>query len=418
MAFFELLAHLPTGRMLDMGAAVGHYTKVMRRFSPSSPVTAFEPFPGNIPRFIKNVGPDPEAQRSRFCAALPSCSQTRGSGVSYPTLFACTRVSCLFSNRPPRALGSLKPALPHWLSSALKALPSPNVRLLSQSSPLIADAPTQKRLEHLMRLPVVYTMGKVASSSVTQAIVRASVRCHDIHTLDPQHLLKMARARLDRGEYPPFHVCVSMAWEAEIRDTNGCVYISLVRDPIARNISAYFQNFPISAERAEMPLKVAEEVVAAFRERYPHPYPARWFDNEFRRFLGIDIYSVPFDRIRRNVATEQFLLMRTDLNDAEKSRLLSKAIGSRIHVERQNVGEWKGYSQIYQSVLEIAKFPAAFVDAMYATPFARHFWTDDELAALRDRWTEASGKTFVSVDQAVPDRLKDRRPLPSAAVRS
>ncbi len=57
--FFELLPFVPAGRMLDIGAAVGHYTKVMRKFSPLSPVTAFEPFPGNIPHFKNNVGPDP-----------------------------------------------------------------------------------------------------------------------------------------------------------------------------------------------------------------------------------------------------------------------------------------------------------------------------------------------------------------------
>lgn len=265
-----------------------------------------------------------------------------------------------------------------------------------------------------MRVPVVYTMGKVASSSVAEAIVRAGLRCHDIHTLDPQHLLKMARDRLARGEYPPYHVCVTMAWESEIRDPSQCVYISLVRDPIARNISAYFQNFPISADRAEAP---PEGVIAAFRAAYPHAIPARWFDRSFRRFLGIDIYRILFDKARRSAVTEQVVLMRTDLDDAEKSRLLSAALGREIDVARKNVGEQKHYSGVYQSVLEIAKFPAAFVDAMYSTKFARHFWTDEELAEFKDRWTEASGKTFARIDRPFPDRA-DRMPRLPAAARS
>ncbi len=262
-----------------------------------------------------------------------------------------------------------------------------------------------------MRVPVVYTMGKVASSSVAGAIVRAGLRCHDIHTLNTQLLLKQARDRLDRGQYPPNHVCVTMAWQNEIRNARRCIYVSMVRDPIARNLSAYFQKLHVGGDS----LNAAEASVAAFRATYPHLLPIHWFDKEFKRFLGIDIYDIPFDKARRFAVTERFLLMRTDLDDAEKSRLLSAALGAKIDVERENDSARKPYSSIYQSVLESTKFPAAFVEAMYSTKFARHFWTDEELAEFRERWTEASGKTFARIDRPFPDRADRMPPLPATA---
>lgn len=251
-----------------------------------------------------------------------------------------------------------------------------------------------------MKLPVVYTMGKVASSSIAQAIVRAERTVHDIHTLDRAHLVKMAKARLAHGKYPPYHVCVTMAYESEILDRSNCIYISLVREPIARNLSAYFQNLATLGGSIG-PDRTPESVVAAFLKRYPHGFPAHWFDREFKRFLGINVYDEPFDKVHGSVLTDQVLIMRTDLEDAEKGRLLSAALGTEISVPRRNMAENKGYASAYQAVLEAAKFPAPFVNSIYSTPFARHFWTDDELRKFRDRWTAASGKTFVSIDEAV-----------------
>lgn len=57
-AAFELLPYLPPGLCLDLGAAAGVFTKLIRKNSPSSRVFAFEPFAGNYPHFRRNVGTD------------------------------------------------------------------------------------------------------------------------------------------------------------------------------------------------------------------------------------------------------------------------------------------------------------------------------------------------------------------------
>jgi len=64
-AVYSLLPHFKPGLMLDVGAAAGVFTKMMRNRSSGSRVLAFEPFPGNFGYFEKNVGPDPHVTLHR-----------------------------------------------------------------------------------------------------------------------------------------------------------------------------------------------------------------------------------------------------------------------------------------------------------------------------------------------------------------
>ncbi len=232
-----------------------------------------------------------------------------------------------------------------------------------------------------MKLPVVYTMGKVASTSVTRAITAAGLRCHHIHTLDRNYLITESAHYAAKGEPPPLHYSTSLEWDHEIVDTTKCFYISLVRDPIERNLSALFQNLNFDGW-------APSAVIEHFETSYSHNLPANWFDAQFRRFLRIDVFATPFDKLNRYVLNDQFLIMRTDLDDDTKTRLLQIVTGRHnIVVRRQNVGGGKRCNGLYGAVLKEARFSKEFVEQMYSTKFARHFWTEDELNGFRWRWT-------------------------------
>ncbi len=75
--------------------------------------------------------------------------------------------------------------------------------------------------------------------------------------------------------------------------------ISLVREPIGRNISMFFQSLPFwmaakylnddSAVRSERSQLLHE----AFEEHVNHQYPLEWFDNEIKPLTGIDVFTHP-----------------------------------------------------------------------------------------------------------------------------
>ena len=240
----------------------------------------------------------------------------------------------------------------------------------------------------MSRIPVVYTMGKVASSSVAAAIEGAGLLCHDIHTLNSDYIKGVAKKYLDHGEFPPRHICVSMAWrERDILNIRKCLYISLVRDPIARNLSAFFENHKAFLEGCNFSdLPSARKVLDNFINSYPHQLPSRWFDREYRTYLGIDVYKSDFDKSALFMATDGLIIFRVDLDDRKKSEVLSNALGRNLKIGRHNDGSRKVYADLYKAVSKLARFTPDFVDDMYGTPFVQHFWSADELRSLKSFW--------------------------------
>lgn len=236
--------------------------------------------------------------------------------------------------------------------------------------------------------PVVYTMGKVASSSVSTAIIAAGLPCHDIHSLDAEYLKKSAKEYLDRGQYPPPHICVSMAHRDRLMvKPKRCLYISLVRDPIARNLSAFFQN--LHEQKAEIRDETdARRMFAKFQETYFHSVPLSWLDREFGKQVGIDVYADSFDHAARycHIKRSNTVIFRTDCPDETKSAVLSKALGQRIEVKRENDSNNKEYNEIYSNVKLAATFSAGFVDKMYSSKYARHFWSAAEREVMAAKW--------------------------------
>lgn len=181
------------------------------------------------------------------------------------------------------------------------------------------------------RRPVVYTMGKVGSTSLSTAIRHAGLPCHDIHTLDLERLKAMAKQCLEEDRLPPPHVCDSLGWiEHGLLDTRRCTYITAVRDPVERNLSAFFQNLP---EGDHSPARLFDR----FLETYPHDLPVTWFEDEFRRFLDIDVPALPFDKTARLYRDKrQLFIMRLDANPGAVEAELSEAVAAPIRLRRDN----------------------------------------------------------------------------------
>lgn len=237
-------------------------------------------------------------------------------------------------------------------------------------------------------VPVVYTMGKVASSSASTAIQMAGLPCHDIHTLNREKILETAKQWLERGEFPPPHICLSMTHRDQLFvKRTKCLYISLVRDPIARNLSAFFQNLHLMADEIRTE-KDPKKMFEYFSNGYGHSLPLTWFDREFKAELGIDIFAQPFNQENKFVFKKaaKTILFRVDCPDDVKSRVLSKALGSDIKVGRVNDGANKDYNTIYNEMKNLVTFPAEFLNFMYDSKFVQYFWTPDEIEKMKTNW--------------------------------
>ena len=94
---------------------------------------------------------------------------------------------------------------------------------------------------------LVYQMGKVASSSVYLSLEKTTdFDVFHVHRLNPENIAKVREEHVQRGDSPPNEKKGLYLYENLIRTRKTHTkIISLVREPIARNISAFFQNLQL-----------------------------------------------------------------------------------------------------------------------------------------------------------------------------
>ncbi|HED53691.1 MAG TPA: hypothetical protein ENJ00_05760 [Phycisphaerales bacterium] len=237
---------------------------------------------------------------------------------------------------------------------------------------------------------LIYQMGKVGSRSVVQALESATDRpIFHIHQLVPDTLDLVARQSERAGDPVPPHIEAGRRVREELIDTERPVdVVTMVREPIARNISAFFQNLSIFARDPDAPIA---SLIASFLAGYPHNQPGKWFQNEIERNLGIDVYAEPFDPEQGWRVYERgpvrLLLMRCESPDAVKSQAMRGFFGlSDLELKRVNQSSKKNYRERYTEFVKAARFQPDFVDRMLGTRLTTHFYTPDEIAGFRRKW--------------------------------
>lgn len=117
----------------------------------------------------------------------------------------------------------------------------------------------------------------------------------------------------------------------EISNENELYIITLVREPIGRNISAYFHNLDAIFRQDNVHAKLSpEQIMEGFFTRYPHSIPITWFDEEFNKVLGLDIYNHPFPKdegaLILNEGRFRILVMRHDIEDSRKQKYIEQLL--------------------------------------------------------------------------------------------
>lgn len=256
---------------------------------------------------------------------------------------------------------------------------------------------------------VVYQMGKVGSTSVVQTLqaLLPDRPVYNVHHLTEDGLDYIARVYSGLGRAFPGQAYWAARYlrdRLEASPGGRWDLIALTRDPVARNVSAFFQSLsawyqgwcPEAYSRydAVARLSLFSDVRDAFLERYPHDMAARWFEAELKPVLGIDVLAKEFPR---EVGYDVFrgeradlLVMRLENLSSCYQTALSVFFGrdaSGIDLARANVAEEKPYKRFYQEFSSWLVLPDDYLQRMYGTRYARHFYSEAELREFRKRWS-------------------------------
>lgn len=272
----------------------------------------------------------------------------------------------------------------------------------------------QKLLFHYYNLKVriigkpllLFQMGKVGSQTVEQTLVNLKLKrtIFHFHWLSPE----MLKFTLDKSEflgraYPGRDYWESIYVKESILpslSTQGVDVITLTREPIARNLSAFFYSwgywYPDMLEKFSdlnnYP-EAKQDVTNHFVEKFHHQRTLDWFDTDLAPYYGFDIYQEEFHpekgyQIYRTPEINLLIIRLEDLNRCLQLAL-EEFFGASYpdyKMKTKNLSQSREYNHLYKDFLNNTNLPQDYVDYIYNSRYARFFYTERELDSFKDRW--------------------------------
>lgn len=258
---------------------------------------------------------------------------------------------------------------------------------------------------------VIHQMGKVGSTSILHSLKKYSSQLNVYHS----HSLSHQALEQNEQEYRQHFSKMGTVYEHYIHSTylrakldrqqisDKWKVITLVRDPIARDISAFFQQFLwkykdnfryiVNSETDQEKLNVVKNIFFDDFIKKPSWFNSTltWIDKELNEIFDLNIYNESFDIQRghqfysSNVA--DILLIRLEDLDSIDPRLIGEFVGiENLSIEKGNIGNKKFYSDIYQLFKENMGLPKEYVKEVYSSKYAKHFYSEHELDQFASKW--------------------------------
>lgn len=236
-------------------------------------------------------------------------------------------------------------------------------------------------------------MGKVASSSIYSSLKGENFVVYHMHRLSKQNIEEVHKSQIEKKGFVDSKAVDQRGirlYNMFLKKDKRPIYIiSLVRNPIERNMSAFFQNKEYFTKNLNH--SNSEELTKLFFDLYDHETPLYWFDKEFKRCLGIDIYKSPFPKEKRYKTVKSgnlnILLMRVDLNDDKKEEVINNFLGiTSFKLKNKNVGTEKSYNNEYKEFKKRINLNESYIRKMLNSKFTSYFYSDNEILEFKEKW--------------------------------
>ena len=248
---------------------------------------------------------------------------------------------------------------------------------------------------------LVFQMAKVGSSSVVAALRALNrpepvVHVHiltDFEGIEKKQVRRMPSPKLVLEQLEHFKTI--RKWIDDAPAGTIPKVITMMREPVGRNISAFFESielyYPNFVERLDRDELTLEDVTETFLHLFIQRIPEVWFNMQLRATFDIDVFSEPFDHekgygILRNSRCETLVFRTEDLDRAFEAGIEEFLGWKGVRPVTLNTAEDK---KIRSFIKKFASqpFPDWYLTAMYSTQAATHFYTPEELARFRRKYS-------------------------------
>lgn len=188
--------------------------------------------------------------------------------------------------------------------------------------------------------------------------------------------------------------------------------ITAVREPISQNISLLFQIGDGEGYLIDQPeywendyFKLLQKVECmdsgsvvadCIFQRTIHSdnktmFIQNFFEEQFKKRLGVDLLAEPFDTKRGFSIVEQngleiFIFQLEKIDSIQKELLAFAGLDSEIEFKRANDAADKYYAPLYQQVKETISITRQYFEDSFNNPYIKHFYSEEDIKKFRMKW--------------------------------
>lgn len=240
---------------------------------------------------------------------------------------------------------------------------------------------------------LVYTMAKVGSLSIYSSIKKqTSIPCFHVHSLNIAEHEAAKKHCFDEGMLPDSRSPASLIQNQILKPAKRCKIITVFREPVERNLSAFFDAFEYYVGVPPKNYKgTIEELIDCFLKKMPHNYAIQWFEEKFERDTGINLYQESFDKNKGFQHYQQgnyeVLVMNSAIDNYLKADLVRDFIGeSSFKLKNVNVTEESNKGSLYKAFKDQIRFEKKYLDNLLLSKYSLHFLSSEEVDRAYKKW--------------------------------
>lgn len=235
---------------------------------------------------------------------------------------------------------------------------------------------------------LVYTGGKVGSSSVYHSLKDQFpfLSVYHVHFLTEEWL-----KYFEETQKWTSNIRAAKDVRQAIKNKPKIKIITLVREPVSREISNVFQNWQTIFELENYD-DLTDNHVKGFLEANEFNQTEHWFQTEFKVFTGYNILDKPFDKSKGysifNKGELDVLCIKLEsLNDVFTIAMKS-FLGIEVKkMEIKNVSNNKSSAVQFNRIKKGFSLPEHRLEYIYSKEFVNHFYTENEIMNFKERWS-------------------------------
>jgi len=243
---------------------------------------------------------------------------------------------------------------------------------------------------------LIFTMAKVGSLSVYFSLKKwtKNQAIFHIHSLDEKEVKKGIELCFKNKIYPGSKSSVFSINKKIISKGKPYKIISLFRDPLERNISAFFDVFELYTGKKPTNFNGDFKTLKRlYHEKLTHVYPLNWFEKQFFEGTKINVYDECFDKekgfqiIDKN--NVEVLLINSNMDNNQKEYLIAVFCNLKnFKLENRNISSEKEYAEYYKEFKKKMSFSTAYLNQLYGSKYAQHFFTEEYIKNQIKKWSE------------------------------